>query len=107
MPYKLDKIRLPKDKDRRRKLTDENKADIINKYKNGWKIRKIAGYYAYLCSRRLIQFIIYPERLNHNAKLFKERRKDGRYYNKEKNRLAIKNLRDYKRQLNLNALNLE
>ena len=42
--------------------------------------------------------IINPERLARVKQLSVERRKDGRYYNKEKHRLAIKNTRAYKQK---------
>lgn len=101
MPNKLDKIRLPKDKDRRRKLNDKQKEKIKLLYKSGKTIRSIAREFDGICSRRMIQFVLFPNRMKHNAELFKQRRKDGRYYDKEKNRKAIASLRKYKKDLNL------
>ena len=102
MPSSIDKIRVPKDKDRRRKLTPADKLKIKSLFFDaGWGIREIAREYEKKCSRRLIQFMLFPEREKHNANLFKERQKDGRYYNREKHTKAVKGLREYKKKLNL------
>ena len=96
----IDKVRVPKNKDRRRKLTDDDRLKIKQLYKNKWSIHKIAREYTNVCSRRLIQFILFPARERHNAELHKERRKDGRYYNREKHTLAMASTRQHKRDLN-------
>lgn len=51
-------------------------------------------------SRRMIQFILYPERLEHAKKLFKERQKDGRYrYSTEKQTALVRSVRERKKEL--------
>lgn len=53
--------------------------------------------------RKLIIFIIDPERYERAKAQYKERRKDGRYYDRETHRKAIKNYREYKHKLYLNG----
>lgn len=81
MPYKTDTkgVLLPRDKDRRVKLTDAERLDIQKRYEMGQGIRSIARAYEHKCSRRTIQYIIRPELYEHLRASFKERRKDGRY----------------------------
>jgi len=91
----IDKIKLPKGKDRRCKLNDSERDEIKSMHKGGFPIRAIARKFEDKCSRRLIQFILFPERLkqantNHNWK---------NYYNTEKNRQYMRNHRAYKRNV--------
>lgn len=81
MPYKTEKkgILLPRDKDRRVKLTDEDRIDIKKRYELGESIRSIARAYEHKCSRRTVQYTIRPELYEHLKATFKENRKDGRY----------------------------
>jgi hypothetical protein len=93
-----DRHRIPRDKDRRRRLTDLEKEEIKGKY-----IPYITSYNMlareYNVSKRLIMFIINPEKKAINSEQFKERRKDGRYYNREKHTKAVRSLRAYKREV--------
>jgi Mor family transcriptional regulator len=50
-------------------------------------------------SKRTIQFIIYPERLKKNVELRNERGGSSIYYQKEVHTKAIKEHREYKKQL--------
>ena len=52
-----------KENDKRRKITDEDKAYIKQLHKQGETVREIARIMEKVCSRRSIQFILYPERL--------------------------------------------
>ena len=92
---KIDKISINNENlDRRIKLKKDDKKHIIELYNSGLKIREIARHYPQV-SRRSIQFVIFPERL---AKV----NYSGHwkvYYNREKQAIAIKKYRDYKRQL--------
>lgn len=75
--------------DGRRKLTEQDEENIRKLHKEGVAIREIAREYEGKCSRRLVQFVIFPERKDHAQRLFIERRKDGRYdhhHTKEKQR---------------------
>ena len=55
-------IHLPRNSDRRVRLSGVDRNDIRTRHKNGDTIRAIARAYAGACSRRLIQFVIFPER---------------------------------------------
>jgi hypothetical protein len=91
----VQKVLLPRDLDRRVKLTEEDKRTIRTLYRDGYSIRTITKTLK-KCSRRMIQFILFPERLKHNSELYKVRRKDKRYYDKNRHRQAIKATRRYK-----------
>ena len=101
MPYKFEKekkVLAKPELDKRRKLTDDDKEDIRNEYKTGLiSINGLARKYN--VSKRTIQFTLFPERLERNNELFKERQKDGRYYDKEKHREYMKRYRQRKKKL--------
>lgn len=106
MPYFFEtyKIRLPREKNRRIKFTDEDKSTIRGRHANGMSIRAITKTFEKKISRRMVQLILFPDRAARQKEQFKERRKDGRYYNKEKHRLAVKKTRTYKQSLKLKRL---
>lgn len=103
MPYKSEKIKLPKEYDRRRKLTDEQKEEIKKKYETGlYSQRKLASEYK--VSRRLISFIIDSEKYETAKEQFKKRRADGRYKkSKEEWAKTMKEHRQYKQKLYLDG----
>lgn len=99
MRHEKQKIKLPAIYDRRRKITNDEREGIKYLYFiEARGIREIARIFSHI-SRRAIQFIIFPERLEHARALYKERRVDGRYYQKEKNTRAVKEHRRYKRDI--------
>ena len=89
MPYKFEthKIRLPQDK--KYKLTGEQKGHITRLYNDGYSIRAIARLK--ICSRRMIQFILFPERYRRALEL---RQYNGRinnyYYEKKRHKKYMK-----------------
>lgn len=90
--------------DRRIKLTDEQKESVRKMRTEGFSMRELAREFK--VSRRLIQFTVYPERLEHAKALFKKRRKDARYAMRNYESKASwanrqKELRDRKRKLGL------
>jgi hypothetical protein len=103
----VDKISIKKhgaDKklDRRVKLQAEDKIAIRNQYFNAHESERptmTALAAKYNVDRRLIQFILFPEREERHKKQASIRQKDGRYYNKEKGRKKMQEYRDYKRSL--------
>ncbi len=95
----VDKIKLPKNRDRRRKLTDKDKENIKQLHKDNTPIREIARIYQDKCSRRLIQFILFPERDKNLKEIRSIKKSHLKYYNREKHTKAIASLRKYKRQL--------
>jgi len=90
MPYFFETyhVKLPKEKDRRRKLTDEDKEIIKRLYVDGIAIREIARIFKNKCSRRLIQFILFPDRT--------QKTEWKKYYNSDKHAKYIKSHRKYK-----------
>lgn len=99
MPYKFEKtpINNPKN-DKRVKLTEEDKKNIVKEYESGSiSINSLAKKYG--VSKRLIQFTLFPERKEKAKQLYKERQKDGRYYDKDKHKEYVKKHRDHKKDL--------
>ena len=92
----IDEINLPKGFDRRVKLTDSDREKIKRLHKKGLGIREIARMFEKKCSRRLIQFVIYPERLKKLYQTQKEEKHWKIYYNKDKWRESMRNHRKYK-----------
>lgn len=99
MPYKAEKIKLPRELDRRVKLSDEQREEIKHKYSTGmYSQRALAAEYG--VSRRLIQFTIDEDKAQRASELLKERRKDGRYKpTKEEWSATVREHRRYKNEL--------
>lgn len=99
MPYKAEKIKLPREYDRRIKLTEEQKDEIRHKYETGfYSQRQLAAEYN--VSRRLITFVLDDSKRQRCAELFKERRKDGRYTpSKQERNKTSREYRKYKAEL--------
>jgi len=96
MPYKSEKIKIAGTKyDRRIKLTEQDREDIKNL--TGMSIRGIARMYG--VDKRLIQFILFPERQKKNLIDRKNRGGSMKYYDKERNKKAIMRTRNYKQSL--------
>ena|SRR3990167_3560229 len=96
MPYKSQFIKLPRNYDRRVKLTDEDRSAIQSLYRQGTGIREIARQYPQV-SRRLIQFVLFPDRAAKARARFKKHWKE--YVNRKKLTNATRNLRQYKHSL--------
>lgn len=91
--------RIGRELDHRRKLNDQDKKDILHLFNiDKLPIRQIAREYEKVCSRRLIQLVIYPER----REVIKQRQIKKKswllYYNKDKRkeyqRTHRQNIRD-------------
>lgn len=94
------KKKLPDGKDRRVKLSEKDKQNIIALHKANTPIREIARIYEGQCSRRLIQYVIFPERRAKVAAQFIARRADGRYKpSKEEWAKTMREHRQYKARL--------
>jgi hypothetical protein len=84
--------------DKRRKLTDKEKQDIRDWYAMGdVGTRVIAREYG--VSKRTIQFILDPEKLRENLRRRHERGGHKLYYDRERHRKAVADLRRRKREL--------
>ena len=100
MTYKFETkgLKIPRDLDGRRKLTEEQERVILALYHDSkLKISEIARIYKGRCSRRLIEFVIHPERRQKNTKPGKW--KD--YYNPNTHAAYMRKYRLKKRQLYL------
>lgn len=99
MPYKSEKIKIVGTKyDRRVKLSPERREELRQ---DKGQLSQRAAARKYGVSRRLVQFIWYPERLEEQKRAYKERRKDGRYYKQEQWAEIIKDHRKWKQKLYL------
>ncbi len=100
MPYKSEKIKLPLNKDRRRKLTDDQKEQIKAIYAEGRVgTRPLAKQFG--VSRKTIQLIVNPEIKRKNDERTKEHWKNYRP-TKEEWAATMREHRKYKQQLYLN-----
>lgn len=99
MPYKSEKIKLPQTKDRRRKLTDEQKEEIRLIYAEG-KVgtRPLAKQFG--VSRSLIQVIVNPDIAERKKQRIKEHWRDYRP-SKEEWAETMREHRHYKQALYL------
>jgi len=87
--------------DGRRKLSDNDKSIIKALYESGLCIRHIALIYEKKCTRRCIQFTLFPERLHVLQKRVHEEKRWKRYYSTDKQKENIRKYRAKKRKLNL------
>lgn len=95
-----DSFRIGKQNDKRRKLSQEDKDRIKHLYhieKQG--VRQIARSFDGICSRRAIQFLLFPERLAQNRERLKERGGWRKYYTTEKRREHMRNYRNHIREI--------
>ncbi len=86
--------------DRRRKLTDDDKLEILRLYQvEKLGIREIARRYEKKCSRRLVQFVLFPNRLKAMQKVHAKNQHWKTYHNRKKSTEAVRNWRNYKYKL--------
>lgn len=100
MPYifEKEKIKIKKEDDRRIKLTEDDKEEIRKLYKTGmYSQRQLATMFN--VSRRSIQFAVNPDSYQKSLEQFKERQKDGRYYNKDAHTKYVREYRQRKKEL--------
>jgi len=98
MPYKHTKFKIPKKLDKRVKITDKDRDKIRELYAaGGTSHRKLAIEFG--VSKRLIQFILNPEKHQENLDKRKERGGSKMYFNKDKHTDAMKKHRRYKQEL--------
>ena len=82
--------------DRRRKLTDEQKTEIILLRDEGWSMRKLAKKFE--VSAQSILFIVNPKKKKKNDKYIKDNWRKFQK-TKEKNAEAVRKTRLYKQEL--------
>jgi len=103
MPFKTEKIAI-KDPflDRRTKLIPCQKEMVKYWYEKGLSITKIAKMFK--VNKRLIQFVLFPDRKKINLEHRKERGGSKIYYKKEYNNRKIREHRNYKHKEIINFL---
>lgn len=77
MPLKVDTLLIPRELKKTTKYTDEQKNKVRILYDKGIGIREISREIP--MSRRMVQFVLFPERAELAKKNFAKRQKDGRY----------------------------
>jgi transposase-like protein len=97
MSYKAEKIRLPEQFDRRRKLTEEKKKEIANKYASGfYSLNDLAKEYS-VCKKTIL-LIVNPKSKQKSDKRIKDHWRDYQG-TKEERAIVIKEHRHYKHNL--------
>ena len=106
MPYKFDtdKKLIPKELSRKIKLTEDQRQEIRDLYGKVSQ-RKLAAIYG--VSRRLVVFIGCPEKYEKSKERRKINGKFGAYYDRDKQRVYAKKVRDYRKELNNKGLLIE
>lgn len=94
MPYKTDKLKLGKSLSRRVKMQPHQKEEAKQLHKTGTSINAIAR--TFKVSKRLIQFILFPERQQKNLQDRAKRGGTMVYYDKDYHKEKIKSHRRYK-----------
>ena len=95
-----DTARVGKEHDARLHITDEDKERIKGLHKAGEPIREIARQFEGICSRRAIQFIIYPERLARVKARAIEVKRWQKYNTKEQRKPVMRKYRQHLRDIN-------
>ena len=97
MPFKSEKIKLPQEYDRRRKLTDEQKDEIKHKYSTGfYSLNNLATEHK--VSKKTILLIVNPESKRKNDERIKDHWKDYQPTTEERNKIMNEH-RQYKQKL--------
>ena len=102
MPFVSSKIKLSQEQDRRRKLSDADKEEIIAKYKQGdYSQRMLAEEYG--VSRKLISLTVNPEARKASAEYVKNNWRKYQRTGEEWNRI-VREHRRYKQDLYVKGL---
>lgn len=99
MPYKSEKIKIEHTKhDRRIKLTQDEK-ELIIWLREEEKLSQRTLASQFNVSRRTIQFVLDPKKLEENKKRREERGGSKKYYDKDLQKEYMKDHRQYKQKL--------
>lgn len=97
MPFKLDKVNLTKKFDRRIKINEEMKKDILQLISEWHSQNYIAKVFN--ISRRSVYWIKNPDKLKEFQSMQRSKKVHLLYYEKDKHNKSIKKLRKYKQEL--------
>lgn len=102
MPYihEVNHIKLVGLQDRRRKLTDEQKVEIIRLHDEGWSLMKLAKEFN--VSKKLVLLIVNPESKAKNDKYIKDNWREFQQTREDRNE-AVKKTRQYRQTLYVNG----
>lgn len=99
LPYKSERMKLPENLDRRRKLTNEQKEIIKHKYATGsYSLQKLAN--EYMVSKKTILLIVNPESKRKNDQHIKDHWREYNCTGEERNKIMTE-FRHRKQQLYL------
>lgn len=102
MPYRSERIRLPEALDRRRRLSDADKAEIARRYKaGGCSLQSLATEYG--CSKKSVLLVVNPESKAKSDKRIREHWRDYVPGREEHNRI-VREHRAYKHGLMVQGL---
>ena len=97
MPYKTEKLRLPPELDRRRKLSDEQKDEIRHKYSTGlYSLNGLAREYG--VSKKTVLLIVNPESKRKNDEHIKDHWRDYAPTSEQRN-ATMREHRAYKNKI--------
>lgn len=98
MPYKFEKLHIPRDKDNRVKLTEEQKEEIRQKYvPHIYSYNMLAKEYG--VSKKLI-LLICNEKSRENLEFYKKYvNPSSNYYDREKHKMYMRKHREHKKEL--------
>lgn len=102
MPAIVDKLTVGKQYDKRRRLTDVDRQDILDSYAQGMAMRALAR--AYNVDRCTIRYIVRPEAVIQHKAWLASRGGWRHYYQKDKHREYTYKHRRYKEELLRNKL---
>jgi hypothetical protein len=103
MPLKIDKVPIQSHfLKRSAKLLPCQKEMVLYWHNRGISINKLAKMFH--VSKRLIQFVLFPERAKKNIELRQDRGGSAIYYKKDKHTDAIREHRAYKKHLFKNTI---
>lgn len=108
MPFVSSTIKLPRELDRRVHLSEDDKERIKSLYKDGFAVRAIGREFADKCDRRVIQYVLFPDRYTKMLQNAKRRRLEKgntlKEYGRKNWRETIREHRQYKQSLYLKGL---
>lgn len=98
MPYKfeIDKTRLNREDDRRVKLSERERAEIVRRHSEKEPIRSISRAFPHV-SRRTVQYVIFPERAAKVAEQYKARGQSKKSYERVKGENWNNTMREHRR----------
>lgn len=91
--------RIGKENDKRIKITDDDRQHIKQLHKEGNSIREISRIFQGICSRRLIQLVIFPERYETIKERAKEVKRYEAYNDKDHRREYMRAYRKHMREV--------